>query len=155
MTEAIEMPNVAANIRKCREIRNYDQAYMAKELDISTTSYRSIESGTTKLTLAYLFAIAKILSVTPEFLLNFDEKTLFNIYNDTVRRDLIGKVDKLHQHSVDDFKDLVNMLRMSHEKLTEMVDKNNQMSIEVNNVVISVTKLVREMALSQKKKNNF
>ncbi|MCC6186729.1 MAG: helix-turn-helix transcriptional regulator [Chitinophagaceae bacterium] len=151
MNEQTFLPNVASNIRKCREIRNYDQAYMAKALDISTTAYRSIESGATKLTLDYIFAIAKILSITPETLLNFDENTIFNIYNNTVRRDLIGKVDNLHQYSVDDFKDLINMLRMSHEKLAEMVEKNSQMSNEVNNVVLSVTNLVREMALLQRK----
>lgn len=53
MKQEIEMPNVAANIRKCREIRNYDQAHVARALEISTTSYRSIESGVTKITLDY------------------------------------------------------------------------------------------------------
>lgn len=130
---------------------------MARSLDISTTSYRNIENGLTKINLDYLFEIAKILSVKVEVLLNFDENKMLNNIHDNAstynHKKPLESPKKIDFQNSNDLKELVRMLRISHEKAIEMVDKNNLLNAEVKNIVLSVTKLIREVALLQKRKN--
>lgn len=58
-----QMREVASNIRKIREHKNYTQDYLAAKLDISQNAYSKIELGYSKLTLDRLFQIAIILEV--------------------------------------------------------------------------------------------
>ena len=58
-----QMREVASNIRKIREQKNYTQDYLAAKLDISQNAYSKIELGYSKLTLDRLFQIAIILEV--------------------------------------------------------------------------------------------
>lgn len=58
-----QMREVASNIRKIREHKNYTQDYLAAKLDISQNAYSKIELGYSKLTLDRLFQIAVILEV--------------------------------------------------------------------------------------------
>ncbi|RAJ22881.1 helix-turn-helix protein [Pedobacter cryoconitis] len=52
--------NVAFNIKKIREHKNYTQIYLAKRLAISQNAYSKIELGYSKITINRLFAIAQI-----------------------------------------------------------------------------------------------
>ncbi len=61
----LRVQNVAANIRKIREYRNYTQEYLAAKLKISQNAYSKIELGYTKITVDRLFRIADILEVDP------------------------------------------------------------------------------------------
>jgi transcriptional regulator with XRE-family HTH domain len=137
------MPDVGGNIKKCREIRNYTQDHMARELDISTTAYRNIEGGKTAIKLDYIYAIAEILSVNINALLYYDEQVILNIYNSN---------NNTKSQSYNEFRDIVTMLKTAQEKIMEMADKNSQLSANVNIVALSVTRLVRELARTQKKK---
>lgn len=56
---------LASNIRKAREYRNYTQEYLAFKLSISQNAYSKIELGHTKLTVDRLFQIAEVLEVDP------------------------------------------------------------------------------------------
>jgi len=56
---------VAANIRKIREYRNYTQEYLAAKLSISQNAYSKIELGYTRITVERLFHVADILGVDP------------------------------------------------------------------------------------------
>lgn len=69
-----QMREVASNIRKIREHKNYTQDYLAAKLDISQNAYSKIELGYSKLTLDRLFQIAIILEVEVMQLL-YPEKT--------------------------------------------------------------------------------
>ncbi|WP_131539405.1 helix-turn-helix domain-containing protein [Pedobacter nototheniae] len=60
---ALKTKNVAANIRKIREYRDYTQDYLAAKLKISQNAYSKIELGYSKLTVERLFQIAEILEV--------------------------------------------------------------------------------------------
>ncbi|TKC12371.1 helix-turn-helix transcriptional regulator [Pedobacter polaris] len=73
----LEMKEVASNIRKVREFRNYTQDYLAAKLEISQNAYSKIELGYSKITLDRLFHIALILEVQVMQLLYFD-KDSFN-----------------------------------------------------------------------------
>ena len=67
------MKEVASNIRKVREFRNYTQDYLAAKLEISQNAYSKIELGYSKITLDRLFHIALILEVQVMELLYFDK----------------------------------------------------------------------------------
>lgn len=54
---------VAANIRKIREYRNYTQDYLAAKLQISQNAYSKIELGYSNITLSRLVNIGEILEV--------------------------------------------------------------------------------------------
>ncbi|MBS1523117.1 MAG: helix-turn-helix transcriptional regulator [Bacteroidetes bacterium] len=59
-------------IRKFRVSNGWDQAFMAKKLDITRSSYSKIESGSTDVNLSRLEQIALILDVKLIDLLSFD-----------------------------------------------------------------------------------
>lgn len=59
----IRIKQVAANIRKIREYRNYTQEYLAAKLRISQNAYSKIELGYTRITVDRLFQVADILGV--------------------------------------------------------------------------------------------
>lgn len=69
-----EMKEVASNIRKVREFRNYTQDYLAAKLEISQNAYSKIELGYSKITLDRLFHIALILEVEVTQVLYFDKE---------------------------------------------------------------------------------
>lgn len=69
----LQMKEVASNIRKVREFRNYTQDYLAAKLEISQNAYSKIELGYSKITLDRLFHIALILEVQAMELLYFDK----------------------------------------------------------------------------------
>ena len=58
----LKIKQIAANIRKVRENRNYTQEYLALKLGISQNAYSKIELGYTKITVERLFHIAHILN---------------------------------------------------------------------------------------------
>lgn len=74
----LEMKEVASNIRKVREFRNYTQDYLAAKLEISQNAYSKIELGYSKITLDRLFHIALILEVEVMQLLYFDKEAYNN-----------------------------------------------------------------------------
>ncbi|WP_443945337.1 helix-turn-helix domain-containing protein [Pedobacter sp. AW1-32] len=83
---ALKTRNVAGNIRKIREYRDYTQDYLAAKLDISQNAYSKIELGYSKLTVDRLFQIAAILEVDPSHLLVLDHKDLIKIISDDEKR---------------------------------------------------------------------
>ncbi|MBL7713564.1 MAG: helix-turn-helix transcriptional regulator [Chitinophagaceae bacterium] len=138
-------PDVGVNIKKCREIRNYTQYYMAHELDISTTAYRNIESGKTAITLDYMYAIAAILSVNINALLYYDEQLVLSVYSDPAAP-ATGVL------SGTEIKDMICMLKTAQEKMIEMTEESSRLSREVNTMVQHITRLVLELTEVQKKK---
>lgn len=77
------MKNVAGNIRKIREYRDYTQDYLAAKLKISQNAYSKIELGYSKLTLERLFQIASIIDVDVTHLLTLDHKELIKNLSET------------------------------------------------------------------------
>lgn len=80
---ALKMKNVAGNIRKIREYRDYTQDYLAAKLKISQNAYSKIELGYSKLTLERLFQIASIIDVDVTHLLTLDHKELIKNLSET------------------------------------------------------------------------
>jgi transcriptional regulator with XRE-family HTH domain len=59
-------------IRKYRELRNYTQEYVAKEMGISQNAYSKIENNYTQLTVNHIKQISRILEVSLMDLLKDD-----------------------------------------------------------------------------------
>lgn len=57
------MQQLSLKIKKLREFRAYNQAYMAANLDISQAAYSNIENGRTNININRLKAIAELLNV--------------------------------------------------------------------------------------------
>ena len=72
---------IGENIRKIRDLKGFSQEYMAAKLKMSQRQYSRIEKEETKLDLQKLEEIGKVLEVTPVQLMGFDEKQIFNQYN--------------------------------------------------------------------------
>ena len=79
---ALKTKNVAGNIRKIREYRDYTQDYLAAKLKISQNAYSKIELGYSKLTVDRLFQIAAILEVEVAYLLTLNHQDLIKIITD-------------------------------------------------------------------------
>ncbi len=83
---ALKTKNVAGNIRKIREYRNYTQDYLAAKLKISQNAYSKIELGYSKLTIDRLFQIAAILEVEVPHVLTLNQSDLIKIIADDEKR---------------------------------------------------------------------
>ncbi|MEH3113158.1 helix-turn-helix domain-containing protein [Pedobacter terrae] len=83
---ALKTKNVAGNIRKIREYRDYTQDYLAAKLKISQNAYSKIELGYSKLTIDRLFHIAAILEVEVTHLLTLNHGDLIKIIADDEKR---------------------------------------------------------------------
>jgi len=68
---------VGDKIKKIRDLKGLKQDEMASLLNISTQAYSKIERNETKLDDERLEQIAKILELSPDFIKNFDENSLF------------------------------------------------------------------------------
>jgi transcriptional regulator with XRE-family HTH domain len=69
--------DIGMNIRKIRELKGFSQEFMAQKLEISQRQYSRIENNDTEIAVTRLEAISQVLEVTPQQLLGFDEKFIF------------------------------------------------------------------------------
>ncbi|WP_029281809.1 helix-turn-helix domain-containing protein [Pedobacter sp. R20-19] len=83
---ALKTKNVAGNIRKIREYRDYTQDYLAAKLKISQNAYSKIELGYSKLTIDRLFQVSEILEVEVTHLLTLNPNDLIKIIADDEHR---------------------------------------------------------------------
>jgi len=65
--------NLGAKIRKCRELRNFSQSTIARQLGLSQKAFSNIENNITPVTVDRLENIAQILNMSPIQLMTFDE----------------------------------------------------------------------------------
>ncbi len=81
MKDSVEFKakNVAGNIRKVREFKNYTQEYLAAKLQISQNAYSKIELGYSRITVERLFQIAKVLEVDPAHIISYDHVELVKL----------------------------------------------------------------------------
>jgi transcriptional regulator with XRE-family HTH domain len=116
---SININKVGEQIKKFRELRNYTQEGMAKELDMTPQGYGKIERNEVEITLHKLQKVADILGTTIQDILGFQDRFVFNNqecqqqnvgYNQNANLDTIQKmyearleaqqkeIDRLHEH---------------------------------------------------------
>ncbi|WP_316830263.1 helix-turn-helix transcriptional regulator [Pedobacter aquatilis] len=88
---ALKTKNVAGNIRKIREYRDYTQDYLAAKLKISQNAYSKIELGYSKLTIERLFQISSILEVDVTHLLTLDHRELIKNLSENEQPSITAK----------------------------------------------------------------
>lgn len=69
--------DIGKNLRQIRELKGYSQDYIAKALEISQRNYSRIEQNEVELNLTKLKKICEVLEVTPQQVLGFNEKIIF------------------------------------------------------------------------------
>ncbi len=101
------MNKLGTKIKNIRELRNYTQEFMAKKLHITQAGYSKIEGGETDVTFAKLEEIAKVLGVSVEELIAFDQQKLFNSQtnikgnnNGIIITDMSKEMKKLYEDKV-------------------------------------------------------
>ena len=87
---ALKTKNVAGNIRKIREYRDYTQDYLAAKLKISQNAYSKIELGYSKLTIERMFQISAILDIDVTQLLTLDHAELIKSISSENHLEVVG-----------------------------------------------------------------
>lgn len=73
-----ERVRIARNIKLIRELRNYDQRYVAAELQVGRSTLSTWENGTTEVKIENLIRLAKILGLDNyRQIIDFDPDQLF------------------------------------------------------------------------------
>lgn len=109
---------IGKKVRKLRMLRDYSQEYMAKRLNMSQQAYSKLENDNTNVSLELLKQIAAVLEMAVEDLLSFDEKSVFNFFNNTYTQSHINTCST-NNYSIDSR--LEELYRKQIELLEEKV----------------------------------
>lgn len=109
------MKEVGRKISESRKIMGISQIEFAKNLNISNATLSQYESGDINIPLQKIVEISKILNVTPNYLLGFEEKENYQMNN----YDLLEKIENLR-----------NSVRINVEQGTD----------KLNNIIIPILK---------------
>jgi transcriptional regulator with XRE-family HTH domain len=72
---------VGNKIKKIRELRNFSQEYMADKLGISQSQFSKIEKDESEVSISRLQEISDVFNMKIEDILSFDERFIFNSFN--------------------------------------------------------------------------
>jgi transcriptional regulator with XRE-family HTH domain len=121
------MNTIGIKIKNIRELKNYTQEHMAKELQMTQAGYSKIERGETDIAYSKIEEIAKVLGVTTEGLIAFDQQKFFynqnNITGDNNGITIVEiskEVKKLYEDKIGL---LEKMLHMKEQQLSSYQDK--------------------------------
>jgi len=113
---------IEEKIRKLRELKGFSQENIADELGISQKAYSNIETGKTDITMHRVDQISKVLGVSLDGLLNFDERLIFNNHNQQAGN--AGNIVVQHDEEVvKTLKDEIAYLRDENGKLINLLSK--------------------------------
>lgn len=77
-----ERMRIARNIRLIRELRNYDQRYVASEMEVGRSTLSSWENGISEVRIENLIRLAKIFGLENyRQIIDFDPDSLFKIHS--------------------------------------------------------------------------
>jgi transcriptional regulator with XRE-family HTH domain len=108
--------SIGKRIKKLREIRNYTQTYMSVELEISVSAYSKIERDETEISLKRLEQISKILNVSVNGIMQFDEKALIENAN----------LNDFKSNRSSNTEPLIEQMRNEITFLRSIIDKNTR-----------------------------
>ena len=108
--------SIGKRIKKLRELRNYTQTYMSVELEISVSAYSKIERDETEMSLKRLEQISKILNVSVNGIMQFDEKVLIENAN----------LNDFKSNRSSNTEPLIEQMRNEITFLRSIIDKNTR-----------------------------
>jgi transcriptional regulator with XRE-family HTH domain len=112
--------SIGAKIKNLRELRNYTQAYMADQLNMSVNGYSKIEREETDVSLSRLEQIAKVLETDLTSILNFDSKNVFNFSNNQTANGIVNN-QNIHQNT--SLNEIILLLKEENQLLRELLSK--------------------------------
>ena len=114
---------IGQKIKKLRELKNFTQSHIAKELGITQSAYSKMEMGETEISYNKLTRIGDILGMTPEEISTFNEQMIFNVmHNQTgngfvINKGVTDNEKKLYEDHIALLKDEVNYLKKILDKM--------------------------------------
>lgn len=118
--------SIGKQIKQLRELRNYTQSYVAKELDLSLSGYSKLERDETDITISRLKQIAKVLDTDLATLLNFDSKQVFNqYYNKTANANGV-----VQNQQITDGRDLQGLFHKLNDEIVSLKEMISRMQSE-------------------------
>jgi transcriptional regulator with XRE-family HTH domain len=112
------MQRIGEKIKKIRELRNYTQEYVARELEMSLANYSKIERDEIQLTIDRLEKIAVVFQLNSYLdILTFDEKIFFNIHNNHN-----GYIQNNYSNS----HEIINLLHNLEIRISDIENKMNK-----------------------------
>lgn len=113
---------IGHKIKKLRELKNFTQAHVAKELGITQSAYSKIELGESELSYNKLGKIAEIFGMSPEEIASFNEQMIFNVmHNQTGNGFVINKGITDQERKL--YEDQIALLREEVDYLKKVLDK--------------------------------
>jgi transcriptional regulator with XRE-family HTH domain len=114
---------IGQKIKKLRELKNFTQAHIAKELGITQSAYSKMEIGETEISYSKLEHIGNILGMSPEEISSFNEQMIFNVmHNQTgngfvINKGLFDNEKKLYEDQIALLKEELNYLKKVLDKM--------------------------------------
>ena len=110
---------IGKKIKQLRELKNYSQEYMAKELKMSIPGYGRIERNEVDVSIERASQISNVLGISLTELVSFDEKYIFNNYAHNQNAFVINS--ELHQADKNTLNDLVDYLKKQIEEKDQLI----------------------------------
>jgi len=116
---------IGTRIRKIREIKGLSQENVAAELDMSITGYGKIERNEVSVNIDKLSKIGKVLELSIEDIIGFDENVAFNNFNSTIDKQIgrylmPGEMKDLYEENIRLLKEKISYLE---EKIKDLESK--------------------------------
>lgn len=109
MNKKAEELRIGKKIKQLRELKNYSQDFMAKQLKMSVPGYGRIERNEVDVSMERANQIATVLGISLTELVSFDEKYIFNNYAQNQNAFVINS--ELHQEDKKTLHELVDYLK--------------------------------------------
>lgn len=114
------------NIRKIRELKGFSQQNLADEIGVDQKTVSRIEKGTLSPKFELLVKISKTMSINLSQLLDFDEKFIFNNYNQNhqggnfvaYNNTEIEKVEELYKQLLKEKDEVIALLKKAIDTVT-------------------------------------
>ena len=90
--KSIYMHNIGHNIRQVRELKNLTQEYVAKKLGVSRSFYIKVENNETQIKFEQLQALSKVMDVSLNDIIDFNDKQIFNTTHHNHNVKTVGNV---------------------------------------------------------------
>lgn len=117
--------NTGEKIRKIRFLKGLSQEYLASKLGISQNSLSKIELGETKVSEERLNQLSKILELSPEEIINFDDKHYFQNNNSLQYDSKLNNSHLDHEELISAYKEQIKLLKEQCSVFKELLRRNN------------------------------
>jgi len=112
-------------IKKLRELKNYTQEHMAKQLSLTQSGYCKIELDEVDIPYSRLEQVAKVLGLKPEDIISFNEQMVFNVMHNKTESGVNGVVfqNQLPSNEKKLYEEQIQILRQENTYLKGILDK--------------------------------